>query len=886
MKRSLLPLLAATSLAMLCAPVLAQTNLLPANPVSSAWSYGCTTSVVSASGPGFTSALRVSVANPSANFYDSGIGWGATGAVNIGDRLRVTLYIRKISPGDGNPTRARLRFQTDPGYIDSLSTPLLSDSGTWQKCSFTVKATTTSAAGGAMLTIQCGYGPQTFEVGGISCQNLGPTPALPAGQTLTAVNPSYDYDDTNSTVTVTPGTVTGQPFTQKWTVASSGNLTNYYNAGLAWVLSSPLNTGDVGVLSFWARKVSPIDGTPTKLVAKIEDGVAACESAVGVDGTTWQRFVIPFKAEQAFAAPTVFFQYGWGPQTLEIGGVSVTRYPGASIEQISGLFPYEGRDASASWRAAAATRIDQNRRANFTFRVVDSAGNPLPGASVVANQIRHSFRLGSAIRGATLMPGTVTQDTNQFRSHLTGYFTHGTLENELKWDSFEDWSPQIARDSLSWLGTNGVGVRGHTLIWPGWDKMPPDCSSLAAPALRTRINDHISSLLNDPGVKDKCYQWDVLNEPYDNYNVQGILGTSNQGVLGNAEMISWFQQARQNVSTAQLFINDYDILEAGGFQKAHQDYYYSVCQYLINNGAPLDGIGIQGHFVGPSGLSQMQNIFDRFSGLGKRMAITEFDFKSYDDALQADFTRDFLTFAFSQPALDDFIFWGFWEGAHWKPDTAMLKQDWSSRASALAFTDLVYNQWTSNGAGQTNGSGNWVLRGFKGGYNVRATLEGASVLVTPSLNSNQTVTLTLPGLFLIYGDALSSGWSDSYSWNATRNLANTSPVRGTRSIAVTYTGAGGLGLRRASAASTSGVGKLKFWVHGGTGATKALRVSTQSQDTGGGSPEISFSAPAGTWTEITVNLSSLGSPAQIKRINLMSNATLGPVYFDDIRLVP
>jgi hypothetical protein len=79
-------------------------------------------------------------------------------------------------------------------------------------------------------------------------------------------------------------------------------------------------------------------------------------------------------------------------------------------------------------------------------------------------------------------------------------------------------------------------------------------------------------------------------------------------------------------------------------------------------------------------------------------------------------------------------------------------------------------------------------------------------------------------------------------------------MRGTRSISVNYTAAGGLGLRRSSALSTAGVGKLKFWVHGGTGATKTLRVTTQSQLSGGNSPEVTFSAPANVWTEIRPGL--------------------------------
>ena len=105
---------------------------------------------------------------------------------------------------------------------------------------------------------------------------------------------------------------------------------------------------------------------------------------------------------------------------------------------------------------------------------------------------------------------------------------------------------------------------------------------------------------------------------------------------------------------------------------------------------------------------------------------------------------------------------------------------------------------------------------------------------------------------------------------------------------VTYQAWGGLSLRKGTAQSTSGYTALKFWVHGGTGAAKSLRVSTQTADTGGESASVVVSAPANTWTEITVPLGSLGSPASIKRLNIQENsgATQPMMTFDEIRLTP
>ena len=107
-----------------------------------------------------------------------------------------------------------------------------------------------------------------------------------------------------------------------------------------------------------------------------------------------------------------------------------------------------------------------------------------------------------------------------------------------------------------------------------------------------------------------------------------------------------------------------------------------------------------------------------------------------------------------------------------------------------------------------------------------------SCAVTMSAARSVTATFnaTTP-VATIYGDALAADWA-SWSWSATIDFNGTNPVRvGTRAINVTYQAWGGLSLRKGTAQSTSGYTALKFWVHGGTGAAKSLRVYTQTADT-------------------------------------------------------
>ncbi len=70
-----------------------------------------------------------------------------------------------------------------------------------------------------------------------------------------------------------------------------------------------------------------------------------------------------------------------------------------------------------------------------------------------------------------------------------------------------------------------------------------------------------------------------------------------------------------------------------------------------------------------------------------------------DEALQADYTRDFLILAFSHPAVVGVQVWGFWEKTHWRPRAAMYRADWTEKPNGRAYRSLVLDQWRTRSDG-------------------------------------------------------------------------------------------------------------------------------------------------------------------------------------------
>ncbi len=716
----------------------------------------------------FNQAYRITINSTSSKIEDAGLQWLTTQPIVEGDYLWVTFWVRKIAPLDGSVIRGLVGFESAPSPQNRLLlTSFPCQSGVWTKYSFQIKAAANYPVGSMRLIFYFGFGPQTFEIGGVSALNQGPATTLSvAGAPVISTNPFqgyFGYLDQKVGGLITTAEVLGPGFSQAFQITTNGDSDFIYLSGLGWSNVSALSKGDLMLLTFSVRKLAPSDNQPIKAQVVFERRGGNFEKSLKInfpnDTTEWKQYQIPFKAGNDFAAgeANLLFQFGYGPQRFQIGGIKLVNYGRETApDRLPASFYYSGRgEADAIWRREAEDRIERYRKGDLTVNVRDRRGNPLPGAAVYLQQVNHAFRFGSAVTAQLLAgDGATPAEREIYRSRVSSHFNTSVLENDLKWPFWEDWAGwnrKAILDALDWLSTHKISVRGHNLIWPNLDNMPANSRFLSPADLRARIDNHFAEILKPENTGGKCYQWDVLNEPYTSADVQGRIGgvggvKPSDGLLGNAEMVRWFQNARRLDPQASLYLNDFDVIEAGGINAAHQDYFFAVGQWLLDQGAPLDGLGLQGHFDQITPPQTLQSIIDRFSALQLPMAITEFDVDLLDSQLQADYTRDVMTMIFSSPQFNDLLLWGFWEKAHWQPVAAMYRADWSSKPNALAFNDLVFREWWTDVDGLTDSAGRYSARGFKGEYNVTAIYRRTShtARVTIDAKSELTVTLDVP----------------------------------------------------------------------------------------------------------------------------------------------
>lgn len=557
-------------------------------------------------------------------------------------------------------------------------------------------------------------------------------------------------------------TVSGQAFTKTRQMSVPGAGAESYSSGFLWTNSQPMSKGEKGLAVIWARSTTADKGKVNLFLER--SNTYEKEIFITVDiTTTWQQFIVPFDADFSYTAKqlNLGFHTGYKAQNLEIGGVALINFRNAyTLDRfpIQANQNYAGSEANAPWRAEAAQRIEQFRKADLKVTVSNAKGEPVSGATVKVEMLEHEFKFGSAIT-ANRIAGNRAQD-NIYQQKIIDFdgkghgFNEVVFENDLKWDGWEQtWSvshPELVR-AVSWLDGRGISIRGHNLVWPGWQFLPTDLKSRSSDLsyLKQRINNRLSEILTYPGLKGVIKEWDVLNEITQNEDLAKAFAGSPGYPTGREIYLDIIKKAKELDPNLKLYINEYSTIDQGNV--AGNPVYERTKQYLKeiqNAGIKIDGIGFQSHIgSGLISLYDVKNTLDDFyNTFGARAKITEYDYGNLlSDSLAASFTADYLTMCFSHPSVDGFLSWGFWNGAHWLSNGPYFRLDWSMRPAGKAVADLLFDQWWTNATSSTNASGEAQIRGFKGKYRVTVSYNGVvGYTDVVNLTQNSNIAVGLP----------------------------------------------------------------------------------------------------------------------------------------------
>jgi len=213
---------------------------------------------------------------------------------------------------------------------------------------------------------------------------------------------------------------------------------------------------------------------------------------------------------------------------------------------------------------------------------------------------------------------------------LIRHFNSITPENALK-----PGPVHPAMDTYNWSGADrivsfalqhGMKIHGHVLVWheqsPGWLFTKGE-GRVSKAGLTQRMKDHIFTVVSR--YRGKIDAWDVVNEAVADSGA-GIYRQSEWfNICGSDYIKNAFIFAHEADPDARLFYNDYNMV-----RPEKRDRVYKMLKGLIDEGVPVHGVGIQGHWsvFGPAE-KELDDAVRLFSSLGLEVQITELDMSVY-----------------------------------------------------------------------------------------------------------------------------------------------------------------------------------------------------------------------------------------------------------------
>lgn len=511
--------------------------------------------------------------------------------------------------------------------------------------------------------------------------------------------------------------VVGQEFTTAIKVEVGTDVSNTWDAQLSFPPVAGVEENDVVLVAFWARTTASNQETGEgSLNVIIEQKVSYTKQLYTnvLIGGEWKEYYTPAKMTDTWTQSEIslLFHIGFPSQTIEVAEVRYLNYKQSlNLEDLPETeITYVGQEPDAAWRGPAAERISQIRKGGATITVYDESGVLLENADVQVEMVKHQFGFGTCIKSSEFNNNSI------YRNIILEQFNEVVFENDLKWPQFINSSTHARiSQTMDSLEAHEIAVRGHNVIWPSWRSTPDIAEDLKddPEGLRNLIDEHFDEVTSF--TKGRLVDWDVMNEPFSEHDIQDV--------LGDEVMADWFNRTRRNDRGVKLYINDYGILSGAGSNQIKQDYYYGLIQDIEAWGGEINGIGMQGHFgTDLTSISKIYEILERFAVLEKDIKITEFDVNTTQSGVQTDYTRDFMTILFSHPSAKSILVWGFWEDKHWRPDAAFYNSDWSIRPHGVMWNDMIFSQWWTPKVDAVSDVGGQVsFEGYLGTYSYTVT---------------------------------------------------------------------------------------------------------------------------------------------------------------------
>ncbi|HXM57065.1 MAG TPA: endo-1,4-beta-xylanase [Candidatus Dormibacteraeota bacterium] len=255
--------------------------------------------------------------------------------------------------------------------------------------------------------------------------------------------------------------------------------------------------------------------------------------------------------------------------------------------------------------------------------LIGLAASLRPHPAAAADPLR-ALATAKGLQMGTAVQASALANDAKYSAGVSREFNSVTPENEMKWDATEPSQGQFnfgnADAIVNFATANNETVRGHNLVWhsqlPSWVTN----SGFTAAQVKQVMLNHIAGVAGH--FKGKVISWDVVNEPFnEDGSFRSDVFSQAMGTTGTTGYIATaLTAAHQADPAAKLYLNDFNIEGVNTKSTAMLNLMTSLKQA----GVPIDGVGLESHFI-EGGNPSIQSNIQRFVNAGFSVWITELD---------------------------------------------------------------------------------------------------------------------------------------------------------------------------------------------------------------------------------------------------------------------
>jgi endo-1,4-beta-xylanase len=407
------------------------------------------------------------------------------------------------------------------------------------------------------------------------------------------------------------------------------------------------------------------------------------------------------------------------------------------------------RQEQMPWFQEANKRVEDHRKADLVLVLKDSKGYSIADEDVAIELKSHDFHHGGVM--SIWQFSGIRKNTKPYvkpsiyHSKFLELFNATGFNNAFK-PKLKNGHAEHLPKAIEWTQQHQIPLRGHTLIWPGEKHLPKEV--LKEKSSKSKLRKACNTMIRSWVQKWQLSEWDVINEPRANHLVQDI--------LGKEEEAKWFKLAKTTSKdpNVQLYLNDYQIVS--GIKDSYKDIYEKNAQVLLDQGAPLHGLGVQSRFKFDISPEQIYKNLTRLNKFNLPIKGTEFEVvdlkRKLSDQERAKITFQVASTYFSHHLVKGLYVWTIFKSSNeamvngkpsWGYSSFMINQDGSLKANGLIWKYLFKHLWTSDLKTKSNTQGIIKTRVFKGRYKITFTHEGKKITRTIHLDKDQIIEIKL-----------------------------------------------------------------------------------------------------------------------------------------------